>query len=325
MKKVIKIVLVFLSVAILAITGALMYVKLALPNVGAAPEITIEKTEARITRGKYLANSVAVCIDCHSTRDWSKFSGPLLPGTEGKGGERFGREMGFPGEFYARNITPEGLGSWSDGEILRAVTAGVSKDGRPLFPLMPHPTYGVCDEEDMLSIVAYIRSLAPIKNEVKDSEFDFPVNFIVHSIPKKASFTTMPDKKDQLAYGKYLFTMASCKDCHTKQEKGNPVEGMDLAGGFEFQFPNGAIVRSANITSDQETGIGSWTMESFVNKFKTFENPESLRSVSPTDFNTVMPWSMYATMEKEDLEAIFTYLKTVPAIKNKVEVFTPVK
>lgn len=82
-----------------------------------------------IARGKYLANHVAVCMDCHSTRKWNKYSGPMDENAQGAGGEIFDQNMGFPGKFISPNITPYALREWTDGEIFRAITSGVNKDG----------------------------------------------------------------------------------------------------------------------------------------------------------------------------------------------------
>src|SRR5687768_8942224 len=109
MKKVFRILGIILIVLIVFIAGAIIYIKTALPDVGDAPDLQVQRTPERIERGKYLANAVAVCMDCHSTRDWSKFSGPIKPGTFGQGGERFDHSMGFPGIYYSKNITPDGI------------------------------------------------------------------------------------------------------------------------------------------------------------------------------------------------------------------------
>ena len=77
------------------------YMTVLLPDFGEAPDVQVELTSWRIEHGRYLAHSVTVCVDCHSTRDWSKFSGPIIPGTEGKGGERFDH---FPGIFFSKNF-----------------------------------------------------------------------------------------------------------------------------------------------------------------------------------------------------------------------------
>lgn len=318
--KIVKI-FVFLLLAIVVIVGGLLtYVKTMLPNVGDAPDLKVEITPEKIERGKYLANHVNVCMDCHSTRDWSIFSGPLVPGTLGKGGEVFDEKLGFPGRFVAPNITPYGLKNWTDGEIFRAITTGVNKDGRALFPIMPHPNFGKMDEKDIHAIIAYIRSLAPIENNIEPSVANFPMNFIINTIPKPAALSPMPAKSDQVAYGKYLVNAASCNDCHTKQDKGKFV-GEPFAGGFEFKFPDGTVVTSMNITPDV-TGIGNWDKETFISRFKMYTDSGYVpQKVKDGEFKTVMPWSMYAGMSTEDLEAIFAYLKTLKPVNSTVERF----
>jgi|SRR6185437_1868008 len=97
-----------------------IYVCVALPANKPIQALTIVKTEARVERGKYLATHVAVCVDCHSTRDWRAFSGPVVAGTWGMGGEIMDHSKGFPGEIHTPNITPFALKYWTDGELLRA-------------------------------------------------------------------------------------------------------------------------------------------------------------------------------------------------------------
>lgn len=320
MKKILKITLIVL---VTGITFLLLFVKFALPNVGEPESVTIESTPERIARGEYLANSVCVCVDCHSTRDWTKFSGPLVEGTIGKGGETFDQKFGFPGSFYAKNITPFGIGNWTDGEILRAITSGVNKNGKALFPVMPHPNYGKMDKEDIYSIIAYIKTLKPIENIIPEAKPDFPMNFIINTIPKKAAFTKKPAKSDVLAYGAYIFNASACGECHTKQDKGKPVEGMTLAGGFEFPLPSGGVVRSSNITPDKETGIGNWSEEAFVRRFKSYADSGYVApTINKGNFNSIMPWTMYGKMNEEDLKALYAYLRSVKPIKNTVEKFT---
>jgi mono/diheme cytochrome c family protein len=316
--KALKVTGTILLVIILLIVSAGVYIKTALPNTGKPREIKVEKTAARITRGKYLANSVAVCMDCHSTRDWQRLNGPLKPGDLGGGGEEFNSQMGFPGRFYAPNITPYKLATWSDGEMLRAITTGVSKDGHALFPIMGYQRFGKMDEEDALSIVAYIRTLAPVEHEVPASQADFPVNFLINTMPQKAAFQPKPAETDRVAYGKYIVNVAGCVDCHSQTDKGKIIEGTQFGGGMEFKQPAG-VIRSANITFDN-TGILSWTKESFVKRFKSYADSGYVSPiVKPGELNSPMPWNMYATMEPTDLEAIYEYLKTIKPIVHKVE------
>jgi len=322
MKKTIKIVLIAVLVLVIAISGFITYIKTALPNVGPAPEIKIEGTEAQIKRGEYLANAVCVCMDCHSARDWTKFTGPLVPTTLGAGGEIFNQEYGFPGVFYSKNITPYALGSWTDGEVLIAITSGVSKNGSALFPVMPHPNYGQMDKEDIYSIIAYLRTLKPIEKDIPASVPDFPMNIIINTIPKPAAFKQIPDKKNLELYGSYIFNAAACNECHTKSVNGEKIKGMELAGGFEFKMPGG-VLRSSNITPDMETGIGGWSEQAFVNRFKSYADTNYVpATIEKGKYNTFMPWMMYSKMTEEDLRALFAYLKTVKPVKNKIVRYT---
>jgi hypothetical protein len=265
-------------------------------------------------------------MDCHATRDWSKFSGPPTPGTLGKGGDRFDQTVGLPGVYYAKNITPHGISRYTDGELYRVITTGVNKEGEAMFPLMPYLYYGKMDPEDIYSIISYVRSLSPIESTVPKSVNDFPLNFIVNTIPQKANPQKRPDKSDQLAYGAYMINASGCVECHTQVEKGQIIKELSFSGGREFMFPDGSVVRSANITPDKETGLGTWTEDLFLQRFKmytdsAYQNP----SVAPGELNSIMPWTMYAQMEREDLAAIFTYLKSLPPKKNSVVKFTSSK
>jgi hypothetical protein len=323
MKKLFKF-LGYLSLGVIILAGSgLAYIKTALPDVGAAEEIKIDYTPERIERGAYLANHVTVCMDCHSTRDWSKFSGPLTEGTLGKGGERFDQKMQLPGVFYSKNITPEGIQRYSDGELVRLITTGVNKEGRAMFPLMPFRYYGQMDLEDLYSIIAYVRTLDPIKNDVPESISDFPMNIIINTLPQKAALRTRPEPSDVLAYGSYLTNATACAECHTQVDKGQIIPELVFGGGREFTFPNGSVVRTANITPDAETGIGTWTKEQFIARFKAYaDGSYTPQPVGEGDYNTFMPWTMYAGMSEEDLGAIYTYLRTVKPIQNKVVKFT---
>lgn len=325
MRKFKKITFGIIGILLLSVGALLIYVKIMLPNVDKAPDIKVELTAEKIAHGKYLANHVMLCMDCHSTRDWSLFSGPMVEGTEGKGGETFDQTLGFPGKYIAPNISPYNLENWTDGEIFRAITSGVSKDGRALFSIMPHHNYGTLDRKDIEAVIAYIRTLKPIENKTETSSSDFPMNFIINTIPKKPSFTNVPPQSDKINYGKYMITAAGCMDCHTKQDKGKFV-GEPYAGGFEFKLRDGSIVRSSNLTPDKASGIGNWTSEQFVNRFKMYaDSTYADHMVSNGEFQTVMPWTMYSGMKTEDINAIFEYLQSLKPVNNQVERFTPSK
>lgn len=324
MKKLLKVAAYLLGAIVLLLVCGLAILQLVFPKVDPAPELTIEYTPDRIERGAYLANHVTVCMDCHSTRDFSQFSGPPAPGTLGAGGDRFDHSMGLPGVFYAKNITPHGISDYSDGELYRLITTGVTNDGRPMFPLMPYSYYGKMDQEDIYDIIAYIRSLPAVSTEIPDSKADFPVSLILRTMPKNSEMTSKPSPSDQVAYGAYLVNASGCIECHTQvSPQGVIIPELAFSGGRSFPFPDGSMVTSANITQCPDTGLGNWDEASFLARFKLYADSGYVNpKVSPGDFNTIMPWTMYSGMKEEDLKAIFAYLKTIEPIKNEVIKFT---
>ncbi|PQJ09016.1 cytochrome C [Flavipsychrobacter stenotrophus] len=324
MKKAFKVLGYIILIVIVIVAGLIGYVKTALPNVGEAPVMTVDKTPEKVERGRYLANSVAACMDCHSTRDWNKYAGPLKEGTLGRGGERFDQQFGFPGVYYSRNITPAGIARYTDGELYRVITTGVNKEGKAMFTVMPYPYYGTMDPEDVKCIIAYLRTLAPITNEVAASVSDFPMSIIINVIPKKATPGKRPDTSNRIAYGAYLTNASACRECHTKEKQGQIIPELAFSGGRAFKLPTGGTVVSANITPDMATGIGNWTEEAFVNRFKTYaDSSYHPQTISRGAFNSVMPWNMYCHMTRSDLGAIYTYLRSLPAKQNEVVKFLP--
>lgn len=329
MKKLLRVLAIIVVVIIAGVIAGLGYFKSKFPVKIEVENIKVESTPERLQRGDYLVHHVVGCIDCHSDRDFSKFAGPIVAGTLGRGGFEFNNQLaGVPGSIYAANITPAGIGDYSDGELLRVITTGINKKGEALFPLMPYMHYGhgvAC--EDLYSIITYIRSLNPIENKIPERHLDFPMNLIVNTIPSPANIPDkIPAKSDTLAYGEYVINAVACFDCHTKLDHGKPLPGMEYAGGFEFHFPNGDLVTSANITPDVETGIGALNKQDFIAKFKAYDN-EAARNIKVADHakNTVMPWTALAGMTEEDLGAIYTYLRTVKPVHNSVITFRPGK
>lgn len=323
--KILKVVGVLLAIVIVGIAGLLGYLAFGLPNIAPAEELTIDYTPERVERGRYLANSVSVCMDCHSTRDWSLFSGPIVAGSFGRGGDRFDQTLGFPGVFFAKNITPAGISRYTDGELYRVITTGVTKEGRSMFPLMPYLYYGRMDPEDLYSIIAYVRSIPSIDNKVEDSKADFPVNFLLNTMPQPAQPQNRPDTADVIAYGAYMANASGCVECHTQvDDKGVLLPGVSFAGGRAFLMPDKSTVRSSNLTSDTATGIGQWTEEMFVQKFKVYaDSAYVIPKIGAGEFNSIMPWTMYGHMKVGDLKAIYAYLKTIAPINNPIVKFTP--
>ena len=324
MKALLKIVGVLVALVVLAAGAGFGYLMLAFPKVPPPAVVTLEPTPERLARGKYLNDHVVGCTTCHTQRDWTRFSGPIKKELEGAGGEPF--SLGGAGMLYSKNITPAAIGSWTDGELQRAVTAGVSQDGTPLFPLMPYPHFGEMAADDMHAVLTYVRSLRAIESQVPSRRLAFPMNLIVRTIPAAVAPQPRPSPENKVAYGKYMTSAALCGDCHTPiDDRGQPLPGKAFAGGMEF-LETGYRVRSANITPDADTGIGSWTEQQFVDKFKAFETPsDAVLSESERRQNTVMPMTAYAGMAREDLSAIYAYLRTLTPVVNRVARFPDAK
>ena len=128
---------------------------------------------------------------------------------------------------------------------------------------------------------------------------------------------------DLVARGAYLMAASGCADCHTPiDEQGAPLPGRDFAGGMVFS-PNGVgLVRSANLTPDADTGIGGWTEQQFVDKFRAFRGVPARRlEGAERQQQTEMPWLDYAGMTDDDLAAIYAYLRTVKPVTNRVQKF----
>src|SRR5690242_9945718 len=308
------------AVAVIAV-GALGYLYLRKPATAPPLEMKVQITPARLARGKYLYN-LADCDGCHSQRDFSRFNGPVIASGRGKGNV-FPPELGLPGVVAACNITPDaetGLGNWTDGEKIRAIREGVSRDGTALFPMMGYERFRHMSDEDVYSLVAYLNTLAPVRNFVPRSRIAFPVSLLMKSAPQPAGHVAEPDRANQVKYGEYLAMVAGCTGCHTPAKQGKPLQGLTLAGGERFAFSGGMIVCSATITPDAQTGIGSWSEQDFLDRFYQYKEyaEKGSPAVGPESF-TLMPWLNFAQIEPEDLKAIYAFLRTQRPVYHVVD------
>lgn len=322
-----KLVLATVVLAVLAAGGAFAYIVLKSPEAASPAGLKVEITPQRLQRGRYIFENLADCAGCHSPRNPEKFAAMPYPERIGSGFV-FPAELGLPGRVVAPNLTPDvetGLGRWSDGEKIRAIREGVSKDGHALFPFMPYQNFARMSDEDVYSVVAYLNSLPPVKRALPRTELNFPVNYMIKFAPAPvAGKIVAPDPSDRVKYGEYLVAMASCHHCHTQMEKGEPVKGMEFAGGAEFAVP-GMMARSANITPDEETGIGKWDEKRFVAKFRGYANLSYENAPRATQANfTLMPWFGLSQLSDDDLKAIYAYLRTQKPVHNSVEIHPPV-
>jgi mono/diheme cytochrome c family protein len=230
------------------------------------------------------------------------------------GGTIFGEGSDLPGRLVASNLTPDketGAGNWTDDMLARAIREGIGHDGRTLFPLMPYMNYREMPDEDLASVIVYLRSLAPVKNALPKTEIIFPVKYFMRSAPQPVTGpVSEPNTSDAVKRGAFLTRMASCADCHTPQDRGQPKPGFEFAGGLLFKTPE-ATVMAANITPDA-SGISYYDETLFLDAIRT--GKVKARSLSP-----VMPWYFYRGMTDEDLKAIFAYLRTLKPVKHTVD------
>jgi hypothetical protein len=309
--------------AILLLTIAAVYFSSCTNETAVQTNINEDSIKQVISHGEYLAYHVAGCMDCHSKRDFSKYSGPVFPGSEGGGGLLFDPKFGLPGMIYGRNITPDsatGIGTWTDDEILRAMTQGINKKGDTLFPLMPYANFNRMAKTDLLSIIAFIRTLKPIKNIVPARQLFVPIGAVYPGkfLQPSVDSNMAPPASDAVKYGGYLTMVADCGTCHSPLTPQGPDHTRMYAGGYIFDLGSNKIA-SANITPDS-TGIGGWTEERFLGKFITYRDSSQINR-NPGNQNTIMPLSLFAGMKDEDIKAIYAYLRTVQPIKNVVEKF----
>jgi mono/diheme cytochrome c family protein len=302
----------FVAVALvlaLAITFTIGWRPIVGPRSRALTDRRFEATPERLARGDYLVNAVAACLGCHSEVDWKN---EVIPETgRGAGDEHFDPATPW---LRSANITQDqetGIGSWSDDAIARAVREGIGKDGRTLFPAMPYQDFKQMSDEDLASIVVYLRTLKPIRRKVTPTEPPFPVSRLVNTAPEPITAPVPePDLSAPLERGTYLVTMAGCIHCHTAvDEQGMPRPGLDYAGGVEFLNPVGRVV-SLNITQDP-SGIPYYTEELFIEAIRT--GVVRARKLHPQ-----MPYVIYRNMTDEDLKAVFAFVKTLKPVKHRV-------
>ncbi len=310
-------VLLFLvaAVAVLLIAGISLTIGWR-PFIGPkARPLTSRKFEAtpqRLERGRYLAVGLAGCAECHSQHDWNTHGAPLIPGTEGGG--QWINMSDLPGHIVAPNLTPDpqtGGGTWTDDQLARAIREGIGHDGRALFPMMPYQSFRKMSDEDLAAIIVYLRSLPPVHSQLQKTAIIFPVKYLIRSVPEPLTMpVASPDPADRVKYGEYLVTLGGCVDCHTPQDRGQPVAGYDYGGGWLMRGPWGEVA-TANITPDP-SGISYYDEGLFLQVLRT-------GYVKARKLNSIMPFGAYKNLTDDDLKAIFAYLRTLKPVKHRVD------
>ncbi len=270
-----------------------------------------ERTPERLARGRYLVVGLVGCEICHSPKDWKTHGAPNVPGMELAGQSL--PVSGLPGTIVASNLTPDtetGAASWSDDQIARAIREGVAHDGRTIFPMMPYEAYRMLSDEDLASIVVYVRSLAPVRNPLPPTKLDFPVNYLIRGVPRPlTSPVSGPGPQSgPTERGKYLVTVGC--GCHIAADHKGPIRGLEYGGGEHLEGPWGEVT-SANITPDA-SGISYYDEATFIQAMRT-------GYVKARKLSSIMPFGEFANLNDDDLKAIFAYLRTVPPVKHRVD------
>jgi mono/diheme cytochrome c family protein len=214
----------------------------------------------------------------------------------------------------ASNITSDsetGAGTWTDDMLARAIREGIGHDGRTLFPVMPYTSYRSMTDEDLASIIVYLRSVAPVHNQLPQTKIPFPLSRLIQNAPQPVTeVVAVQEGADAVKHGAYLVRMSGCFDCHTPMEKGQPMPGLEFAGGFKMKHPGGEVA-TANITP-HATGISYYDENLFLDMIRTGH-------VRARSLNPIMPWVVYRGMTDEDLKAIFAYLRTLKPVNHAVD------
>jgi mono/diheme cytochrome c family protein len=265
------------------------------------------RAETLVERGAYLVNGIGTCGNCHSSPREGELPSADLPLS---GGQAITAPI-FTA--YPPNITPgnvNGIGGWSEDQIVTVLREGKRPDGRMIRPPMPIPFTRRLSDQDAYAVAAYLKSTPPVSNEVPDSYYKVPTPA---SYGPPVASQEAPPRTDKVAYGGYLAQVAHCVECHTPlTAQGAPDPNLLGSGG---RILEGAFGRrtSRNITQDKETGIGAWTDKQIRNALTKGERPDGSLLSRP------MPFYFYKNVSAEDIDSVIAWLRTVKPVKNLVE------
>lgn len=289
-----------------AIAAALLVcLAAAAPGAGTPP---FARTAERLARGRYLVESVGRCFDCHSELDRRgnviaalRGAGRVLPAAESR--------IDLPHFLVCPNITPDretGAGNWSDAQLERAIRHGIGHDGRTLLPFMPFWAFRSLTDEDLASIVVYLRSIPAVRRSLpqRNVVVDPQPNWLPESQPPAVAASASVEQRR----GEYLVRIGHCTGCHTANQAGGGV--LLLGGGSVFVRPWGTAA-SANITPDA-SGIAYYDEAQFVRTIRTGH-------VGARPLNPTMPWRFLRRLRDGDLQAIYAYLRTLPPVQHRVD------
>ena len=249
--------------------------------------IAVPTDEASIVRGRHLVRSIGYCIECHGDR---------LEGDVMEDDPIFGRLVG-------RNLTPGkgGIGGRrSDLDFVLAIRHGIGTDGKSLV-IMPAESFYFFSDADLGAIIAYLKSLPPVDNELPPTRLGplgrifvvlgapfMTADEIDHTAPRPVA----PEPGVTVEYGGYL--ARACTFCHGDDLSG---EGIDAPAG----------IVPANITPGGR--VGRWSEADFITAMRTGVTPRG-HEMDPDE----MLWKSIGRLTDDELKALWMYLRSVPPI-----------
>lgn len=258
-----------------------------------------------LERGSYLVNAVMACDGCHTPRDKSGF----VMEKRFSGGSQVWDTAAYT--VKGSNITPDretGIGTWSENDIKRSLTEGVRPTGVPLAPQMPFAFYKILTPRDLDAVVAYLRSLAPVRNEVQPPVYKAAMH--TELVPSAVKSFAEGDLRDPIKRGFYLATIAHCMECHGRRPDGvQDYKNGWGKGGYVFKGPWGSAV-VPNITSHPKSGIGAWTDEEIKRVLTHGVSRDGRAFKQP-----MARQDYFSRMTEADLDALVAWIRTIPPLE----------
>lgn len=267
----------------------------------AAPAIAADRSAAGLERGEFLFQSI--CAECHSDSEGRAIGKPLF------------EVPAFLGKFYSANLAhPEhGVHRRSEAELARVLRFGILPDGR-LSPVMS--VFGKLGDEDVAALIGYMHSGAPEFTpggaEQPHTELSLVGRLILTyvagtRVDPTASRVVTPPKAPTVEYGRYMAHIMDCASCHTEGFAADKAEGPGaFAGGFELTDPTGTGIWTKNITFDEDTGIGRWSVDDLERALT--------RGVTPDGMLVRKPMPLFARFDRTDVEALYAFLQALPRV-----------
>lgn len=273
-------------------------------------DVTFAANPERLARGRYLAEGVLECFLCHSDRDWLKPGAPPVDGQKGAG-----HVWQHDGDTWlvAPNLTPDpetGARRWTDDMLARAIREGIGHDGRALHSIMWYDTFKRLSDDDVASVVVYVRSIPAVRNELHATRLSPRERREVDANPDIEPILSprpAPDLSTAVARGRYLTRIADCGGCHSAYEA--PRKPGLYGGGNRIEY-GAESAFSSNLTPSA-SGISYYDDSLFVEVIRTGH-------VKARALSSVMPWIVFRNMTDDDLRSVFAYLQTLAPVHHNV-------